>query len=254
MIKIRVVENKIIPFDNENVIINNESITFINNGNYSIDYINCYDISFNIVIEKNVCINLFEYSNNNNFSSNNSYFLDSNSSIIVNKFYYNDNCNENINIYLNGEKSNIKYNFSCISENNNKFIINIYHKNNSTSSDIFNRTVSKEKSSNVFDINSYVNNGIKNCYINQQTKIITLGDSNNKINPNMYIGEESTTAVHSSVVGRINDDELFYLMSRGIDYKTSLNLIIKGIILSNINADMEYMERILKILDRFGGE
>ena len=43
-------------------------------------------------------------------------------------------------------------------------------------------------------------------------------------------------------------------MSRGIDYKTGINLIVKGMILSNINANMEIRERILKILDRLGGD
>ena len=44
------------------------------------------------------------------------------------------------------------------------------------------------------------------------------------------------------------------MMSRGIDYKTGVNLIVKGIILSNINANMEIREKILKILDKLGGE
>ena len=99
-----------------------------------------------------------------------------------------------------------------------------------------------------------MDNGVKNCYLNQQTKIVTLGDSNNKINPNMFIGEESTTAVHSSVIGSISEDDLFYLMSRGISYNDSINLIVKGMILSNINVNMEYREKILKILETIGGE
>ena len=43
-------------------------------------------------------------------------------------------------------------------------------------------------------------------------------------------------------------------MSRGIDYDTSVKLIVKGMILSNINANMETRERILKILDGLGGD
>ena len=43
-------------------------------------------------------------------------------------------------------------------------------------------------------------------------------------------------------------------MSRGISYNDSVKLIIKGMILSNINPDMENMERILSILDSIGGE
>lgn len=254
MNKIVVVENKIIPFDNTSVIINNNVIKFINNGNFYIDYIDSDNINITIEIEQNVCINLFEYSNNNDININNKYILNKNSSLIVSKFYSNKNTNEFINIDLKEEKSNIKYNFSSIGNGNDKYIINIYHNNTATSSDIFNRTISKEGSSNIFDINSYVENGIKDCILNQHTKIITLGTSNNKINPNMYIGEETTTAIHSSVIGSVNEDNLFYLMSRGINYNESINLIIKGMILSNINVNMEYREKILKLLDNIGGE
>ena len=92
----------------------------------------------------------------------------------------------------------------------------------------------KEDSSNYFDINSYVKNSTIDTYLNQSTKIITLGDSDNRINPNMYTHDNSTTAIHSSVVGNVNEEELFYLMSRGISYENSIKLIVKGNILSNI--------------------
>ena len=254
MNKIKVVENKIIPFDNGDILIDGNLIKFIKNGNFYIEYIDSNEIDFNIELDKNVTVNLFEYSNNNNLNVNNRYLLNKNASLILNKFYCNDSTSEKIDIHLKEEKANIKYNFSSISNGNDKYTINIYHEDKSTSSDVFNRTVANIGSSNVFDINSYVDNNIYNCYLNQHTKIITLGDSNNKINPNMFIGEESTNAVHSSVIGSIKEDDLFYMMSRGIDYNTCVSLIVKGTLLSNINANMEYKEKILKILDTIGGE
>ena len=254
MNKILVVDNKIIPFDNNSVIADNNSILFKDNGKYYIEYIDCKDVCFNIEVDENVNVNLFEYSNNKNININNRYSLNTMSKLVVSKFYYNDNTNEKIDIYLKDDKTSVNYNFSSITNGSDKYIINIYHKGNNTSSNVINRTIAKEESTNIFDINSYVDNGIKNCYLEQQTKIITLGDSNNKINPNMFIGEESTTAVHSSVIGSVNEEDLFYMMSRGISYKDSINLIIKGMILSNIDVNIEYREKILKLLDDIGGE
>ena len=254
MNKIKVVNNIIIPYDNNDVLISDNNITFINNGSYYIDYIDCDNISININVKDNVCINLFEYSNCNDIMLSNSYNLNKNSSLILSKFTANDSTKETINIYLKGEKSNIKYNFSSISSGNDKYLINIHHLDKETLSDIYNRTIAKEGSSNIFDINSYVENGIRDCYIKQETKIVTLGESNNKINPNMFIGEDSTIGIHSSTIGSISEDELFYLMSRGISYKDSINLIVKGMIISNINVDMETRGKILNILDKLGGE
>lgn len=254
MNKINVVDNKIIPFDNTDVILNNNIITFTNNGDYYLEYITSNNVNITISVEDNVCVHLFEYSNNNDINTNITYNLGKNSSLIISKFYYNDNTNEEINIYLNKKKANIKYNFSSISKNHDNYLINIYHNDSTTSSDIFNRTIAKENSSNTFDINSYVENKILDCYLNQSTKIITLGDSNNKINPNMFTHDNSVTAIHASVIGNVNEEELFYLMSRGISYNEAIKIIIKGIILSNINPNMEYREKILNILEEVGGK
>lgn len=254
MNKIKVVNNKIIPCDNIGLLINNNCITFIKNGNYEIEYINCDKVNLLINTPQDICIQLFEYSENNNINSEILYNLGRNSSLILSKFYYNKSTNEKVNIKLNGDKSSIKYNFSNIGIGSENYRIDVYHLGSATSSNIHNRTIAKHDSKNFFDINSFVDNGVKDCYLNQQTKIITLGESDNRINPNMFIGENSTTAIHSSVVGSINENDLFYLMTRGIDYKTSTNLIIKGIVLSNINPNMNTRERILAILEKMGGE
>ena len=254
MNKIIIVNDNIIPYINEEVIIDNNVITFTKNGNYIISYEDTSNIDISIVVSDNICINLFEYSNNDNIISNIKYILGKNSTLIVNKFYYNNSTNEKVDVYLNGSKSSIKYNFSSISNNFDNYLINIYHNDNNTNSDIFNRTVAKDGSSNNFDINSYVDNKILDCYLNQSTKIITLGESNNKINPNMFTHDNSVTAIHSSVIGSINEEELFYLMSRGISYMRAIKIIIKGIILSNINPNIEYREKILNILEEIGGE
>ena len=230
MNKIRVVNNEIIPCDYSDISIVNNEISFLNSGNFAIEYIDCNDVNLNIIVKENTHVCLFIYSNNDY------------------------NTDETININLSKDKANFKYNFSSVSSGNDKFTINIYHLKKDTCSDICNRTVAKENSSNVFDINSYVENGILDTYLNQQTKIVTLGDSNNKINPNMFIGEASTTGIHSSTIGTINEEDIFYLMSRGIDYETAIKLIIKGMIISNINPDMEYREKILELLNDLGGE
>ena len=70
MNKIKVVNNKIIPFVSDDVEINDNSINFNNNGNYFIDYIDCNNVSLCINVNNNKCIHLFEYSNNNDINFN----------------------------------------------------------------------------------------------------------------------------------------------------------------------------------------
>ena len=50
MNKIHVVDNKIIPFDNTDVILNNNIITFTNNGDYYLEYITSDNVNITINI------------------------------------------------------------------------------------------------------------------------------------------------------------------------------------------------------------
>ena len=111
MNKINVVNNMIIPFIDNNVIINGNSVDFLGNGDYFIEYIECDNVEIEFNIKSNVCIQLFEFSGNKDLSINVKYSLNDNSSIIVNKFYGNRNTDETVNIYLKGSKANIKYTF-----------------------------------------------------------------------------------------------------------------------------------------------
>ena len=87
--------------------------------------------------------------------------------------------------------------------------------------------------------------------MNQDTKIINLSDSHSKINPNMYIDVDDVEARHSSVIGSFNEEELFYLMSRGISYDEAVKLLIKGYILSNLDLDMDKRNKILNVINTY---
>ena len=50
MNKIIVVGNKIIPLDNNDILVNDNAIKFIKNGNYYIEYIDCDIFNFNIIV------------------------------------------------------------------------------------------------------------------------------------------------------------------------------------------------------------
>ena len=157
MNKIRVVNNEIIPCDYSDISIVNNEISFLNSGNFAIEYIDCNDVNLNIIVKENTHVCLFVYSNNDYITTMNKYNIFGN--LVVNKFYYNNTTDETIDVNLSKDKANFKYNFSSVSSGNDKFTINIYHLKKDTCSDICNRTVAKENSSNVFDINysySYV--------------------------------------------------------------------------------------------------
>ena len=90
--------------------------------------------------------------------------------------------------------------------------------------------------------------------MDQTSRILTLGEVNATIIPNMFIDENSVEAKHGSVIGGFQEDEIFYLMSRGIPYEEARNLLIKGFIFSNLVVDMEKRAQILSIIQNIRGE
>lgn len=57
-------------------------------------------------------------------------------------------------------------------------------------------------------------------------------DNNSQSNtyPYMDIHEDNVDIAHEATVGKINDDQIFYLMSRGIDEETATQMIVSGFI------------------------
>ena len=97
-------------------------------------------------------------------------------------------------------------------------------------------------------IDSFLEKGNYDCIMNQVSKILTLGDVDALIIPNMFTHEDSVEAKHGSVIGSFQEEELFYLMSRGISEEESITLLMKGFIFSNLVVDMEKRARIFQII------
>ena len=75
-------------------------------------------------------------------------------------------------------------------------------------------------------IDSNLEKGNIDCIMEQDSRILTLGDVSAKIIPNMFIEENSVEARHGSIISSFNEEELFYLMSRGISKEEAMNLLV----------------------------
>ena len=144
--------------------------------------------------------------------------------VIFNNVCY-DNKDINITVNLNKTKSEITIYNSIIANDNIKVKIRINHNSKNTISNVYNNGVTKKEGAINFDVTSYVPKNVKGCIVNQDSKIISLNDkNNNEINPILLIDEYDTSARHAAFIGKFNEQELFYLMSRGLDKKTSEKL------------------------------
>lgn len=249
MNKIVIDSNKLNSYCDNNINVKDGIIEFVSGGDYSLELIDCSDIDINIIIRDNVCVKLFIMGIDNDINSKFIYKLGNNSNLILFKFYNNKSVSEYEEVYLEGSYSKVSYNFSSICSGKEEYKIRIFHNNNYVSSYISNKCIGNDGSKISFDIDSILDKGNIGCSMDQNTKVMCMGDVDCKVEPNMYIEEDDVEARHGSVIGKFNDECIFYLMSRGISEDEAIKLLIKGFILSNLVVDDDKRDKILDIIN-----
>ena len=249
MNKIFVSRDKILT-NSDSVLIDENVVKLLVSGIYTIEYNDVEDIELCIYVDGNVDAVLYESSFLDRINVNNRYVV-KNGTLRVNKFYDTMYVDEKIDIDLMCEFSKIDYRFSNICNNNENYVININHNNRNTVSNINNKTIAMDGSKINFVINSIVGKEYEKSILDQNTRIVTIGESEAKISPNMFIDLDDVEARHGSVIGTFKDDMVFYLMSRGITYNDSIKLLVKGYLFSNIDVDNVLREEILSVIDKY---
>ena len=65
----------------------------------------------------------------------------------------------------------------------------------------------------------------------------------------MDVHEEDVTLAHEASVGKISEEQLFYLMSRGIDEETARQMIVSGFISPIVKElPLEYAMELNKLI------
>lgn len=249
MNKILVSRDKIIT-NSDSVLVDGNIIKFLNSDIYMIEYADIDDINIYMCVDNGIDVILHESSFLDKINVNNKYVV-RNGSLSVNKFYDTFNVRENIDIDLLCECSKIDYRFSNICRGVEDYVININHNCKNTVSSINNKSIAMDGSKINFVINSRVGKEYENSILDQNTRIVTIGNCDAKISPNMFIDLDDVEARHGSVIGTFKDEMVFYLMSRGITYSDSIKLLVKGYLFSNIDVDNVLRERIINVIDKY---
>lgn len=171
--------------------------------------------SFSKCEETEVVVNLNE--NSEFFGAYADFSIDSNS--------YKFTCN------LNGRGSRAYWHLATLTKNSDKktFDVSFYHYEKDTYAKMENYGVCEEASSLSFLGTSKIFKGAKRSATHQSAKIMVFDKKcNAKASPILCIDENDVQASHAAVVGQINEDHLFYLVSRGIKEKDAKKLITLG--------------------------
>ena len=143
-------------------------------------------------------------------------------------------CKNEINCNLNGEYSSAFVN-GIFSINNNKHheirtIIN--HLTENTKSYQLIKSVLEDSSRAVYQGKIFVNSKAQKTDGYQLSKAILLNkDSEFNAKPELEIYADDVKCSHGSASGNLNEESIFYLMSRGLNYQQSRELLINGFLL-----------------------
>ena len=249
MNRIIVNRNRIDNYKDDEIEINNNKIWFYKDNKYEMEYIDCDDVRLEFMID-NVKIEILDYSSDNYLKIKNIYNIN-NGSLRIDKFYNNKMVDEEIDFNLMQDGDRVDYNFATISLGEENYIINVNHNNKNTISNIDNRSVALKNSKINYTINSRVLKDCVKSMLDQNTRIITLDECEAKISPNMFIDLDDVIAKHGSVIGTFKEDQVFYLMSKGISYNDTVKLLIKGYLLSKIRVNVDIRMKIIDIIDMY---
>lgn len=161
------------------------------------------------------------------------------------------NSSLSVNIDLLKDDINYRYAYSTINKDNNDYEININHLGNNIISNITNHGINTEDNKLLFVINTIVPKNSLNITTNQDSKIIVLKDNNASIKPNLLIDNDDIEANHAAYIGRFKEEELFYLMTRGIKKEDAVDLMIKSFLIGNMEINLEEKELILDTINAY---
>ena len=206
------------------------NLDFKENGNYIIvtDF-DSDNISLNIF--DNVKANVMMFSKKKS-SVNLNVIINENANLKIDIISMNNNTKDSYNFDLVKEYASLEVNLlSLAKEAKKEFVFNVNHLAPETKSTVSNYGISFENGKNSFKVNGIIKPNMKNSDVRQITKGLILSPTGECLaEPILLIDYYDVKAYHGATIGKISDDDLFYLMSRGLTKEEAFMLIINGLL------------------------
>ncbi|MDI6452949.1 SufD family Fe-S cluster assembly protein [Peloplasma aerotolerans] len=136
-----------------------------------------------------------------------------------------------MHVDLVGEGAEVKLRAIAVSSDDHQQSIDvlIVHKAPNTFGDMTNIGIANKRGKIVLNGVEKIEKGMKHANAFQTLKgIITSDEARVEVNPILLIDEYDVKAGHGATIGKIAEDALFYLRSRGLTHQEAEKLIING--------------------------
>lgn len=146
-----------------------------------------------------------------------------------------DFSNSNVSVHslvdLVEEGASCDWKLATLSNGNfvKRFDVSFNHNVGHTNASMDNYGVARDKSEIVFSGTNHIKEHAKQSVTKQNAKIIVFDkDARGTASPILRIDENDVVASHGAIVGQLNEDHMFYLMSRGLNKEEAREIITLG--------------------------
>ena len=151
---------------------------------------------------------------------------------------YHDNTT---NILGDGSEANLKIVTLGVKEQKTYFNSEVVNQGLSSKGDILQHGVLLDRSHIVFNGVGFIVKGATGSNAYQSSRMLTLSsEAKADANPMLLIDENDVMAGHGASLGRIDEEQLYYLQSRGLTRKESSRLLVHGFlspVISELTVD-----------------
>ncbi len=163
-------------------------------------------------------------------------------------------------IHLMGKSASFQQTTLCVAGKDDNLVVKqtVRHESPATVSHIENSLVALSKGKLAFEVNGIIAKGNAKSKCNQQNRGVILSEGSIiQADPKLFIDEFDVEAGHGAAIGQVDEDELFYLESRGLSELDAKRLIVTGYLnpfLEGLNHPTYRAYFAKKIDSRFEGD
>lgn len=164
-----------------------------------------------------------------------------------------NNVYTNCELYLNGVKSlgNIEVCYICSKDYKFDYNVTTALVGEESNSEIIGKGILLDKSQKVFRGTIDFKKGCINASGDESEEVIILSkNAKNQSLPFLLCKEKNVKGSHGFTANSINEDKLFYLLSRGFNEREAKGLILKGKFLGILNRinNQEFIDKFIEVL------
>ena len=161
-------------------------------------------------------------------------------------YHFSIDSSSKVEINLLTEGVNLYYYYNNINYGDHFLNIRVNHKESNTHSEVYNHGVNVKDGKLDYYVEGLVPKNSSHCICNQENQIMNMMDGKSTIFPNLLIDNYDVDSNHSAYIGKLSEEKLFYMMSRGLTEEEANHLLLNGFLINSDSIDLSKIKKFIK--------